>query len=127
VPVGITEQTLTDLFGSILRIDPRHGTPYAIPPTNPFASSAGVKPEIVAYGLRNPWRFWIDPRLPELDGRYIWSDLCDGRIYALDPAGPPGEESLGISVEEPTSFGTDATNRIYVASAAGPVYRIDPR
>ena len=68
-----------------------------------------------------------DPRLPELDGRYIWSDLCDGRIYALDPAGPPGEESLGISVEEPTSFGTDATNRIYVASAAGPVYRIDPR
>ena len=68
-----------------------------------------------------------DPRLPELDGRYIWSDLCDGRIYALDPAGPPGEESLGISVDEPTSFGTDATNRIYVASAAGPVYRIDPR
>ena len=68
-----------------------------------------------------------DPRLPELDGRYIWSDLCDGRIYALDPAGPPGEESLGISVEEPTSFGTDASNRIYVASAAGPVYRIDPQ
>ena len=68
-----------------------------------------------------------DPRLPELDGRYLWSDLCDGRIYALDPAGPPGEESLNVSVEEPTSFGTDASNRIYVASAAGPVYRIDPR
>jgi glucose/arabinose dehydrogenase len=39
VPVGITGQTLTDLFGSILRIDPRHGTPYAIPPTNPFAAN----------------------------------------------------------------------------------------
>ena len=207
VPVGITGQTLTDLFGSILRIDPRHGTPYAIPATNPFVSTAGARPEIVAYGLRNPWRFWIDPkldtmmigdvgegareeidelplsklgtnfgwpckegttvpdkvtlpascktatvtppvwqyphsetrcsitggvvvrdpRLPELEGRYLWSDLCDGRIYALDPAGPPGEQSLDVSVEEPTSFGTDASNRIYIASAAGPVYRIDPR
>jgi len=207
VPVGITGQTLTDLFGSILRIDPRHGTPYAIPATNPFASTAGVRPEIVAYGLRNPWRFWIDPRLdtmmigdvgegareeidelplsklganfgwpckegttvpdkvtlpascktatvtppvwqyphgetrcsitggvvvrdprlPELDGRYLWSDLCDGSIYAFDPAGSPGEQSLDVSVPEPTSFGTDASDRIYVASAAGPVYRIDPR
>ena len=40
VPVGITGQTLTDLFGSILRIDPRHGTPMrSQPPTH--SSSIG--------------------------------------------------------------------------------------
>jgi glucose/arabinose dehydrogenase len=63
VPVGIDGQTLGDLFGSILRIDPRTRTgaaPYAVPANNPFVSTSGARPEIVAYGLRNPWRFWID-------------------------------------------------------------------
>jgi glucose/arabinose dehydrogenase len=60
IPVGVTGQTLDDFFGSILRIDPRHGRPYAVPPDNPFVKTPGGRPEIVAYGLRNPWRFWID-------------------------------------------------------------------
>ena len=47
------------LLGTILRIDVRAADPYAIPQDNPF-SSGGGRPEVWAYGLRNPWRFAID-------------------------------------------------------------------
>jgi glucose/arabinose dehydrogenase/uncharacterized cupredoxin-like copper-binding protein len=57
---GVFAQRLDLLLGKILRIDPRSGMPYAIPPGNPFAVTAGARPEIWAFGLRNPWRFWID-------------------------------------------------------------------
>ena len=59
-PPGFFAQRKDSLLGTILRIDPRHGDPYAIPPGNPFAAEPGASPEIWAYGLRNPWRFWID-------------------------------------------------------------------
>jgi glucose/arabinose dehydrogenase/uncharacterized cupredoxin-like copper-binding protein len=59
-PPGFFAQRRDDLLGDILRIDPRGGMPYAVPPDNPFIGVDGVRPEIWAYGLRNPWRFWID-------------------------------------------------------------------
>ena len=59
-PPGFYAQRRDELLGSILRIDPRSGDPYAIPADNPFVGQDGVRPEIWAYGLRNPWRFWID-------------------------------------------------------------------
>jgi glucose/arabinose dehydrogenase len=53
-------QNLGTLLAKMLRIDvaPREG--YAVPPDNPFVSQAGARPEIWAYGLRNPWRFSFD-------------------------------------------------------------------
>lgn len=52
------------LLGTILRLDVDErgdGTAYGIPPDNPFVDGGGA-PEVWAYGLRNPWRFDIDPR-----------------------------------------------------------------
>ena len=53
-------QKLSTLLGKMLRIDVDSGAPYTIPPTNPFIGRTGVKPEIWAYGFRNPWRFSFD-------------------------------------------------------------------
>jgi glucose/arabinose dehydrogenase len=48
------------LFGTVSRLDVDSGDPYGIPPNNPFVDGGGA-PEVWAYGLRNPWRFSIDP------------------------------------------------------------------
>jgi glucose/arabinose dehydrogenase len=56
-------QTLDDLLGAVLRIDVRHASaaePYRVPPDNPFVKLPGARPEVFAYGLRNPWRMCID-------------------------------------------------------------------
>jgi glucose/arabinose dehydrogenase len=58
-------QNLGVLLGKLLRIDVSSEA-YAIPPTNPFAGQAGVRPEIWAYGLRNPWRFSFDRKTGDL-------------------------------------------------------------
>lgn len=55
-------QNTNVLLGKILRIDVESqpdGT-YTVPPTNPFMGRDGFRPEIWAYGLRNPWRFSFD-------------------------------------------------------------------
>jgi glucose/arabinose dehydrogenase len=56
-------QSINTLLGKILRVDINGGTPYTIPPTNPFFDSTNtqVKKEIYAWGLRNPWRCSFDP------------------------------------------------------------------
>jgi glucose/arabinose dehydrogenase len=53
-------QKTSTLLGKILRIDvsPRDG--YKVPDDNPFVNQTGFRPEIWAYGLRNPWRFSFD-------------------------------------------------------------------
>lgn len=58
-----TGQDLGDLLSSILRIDVDHeanGKAYAIPSDNPFLQTPGARPEIWAYGFRNPWRMSFD-------------------------------------------------------------------
>ena len=78
-----------------------------------------------------------DPRLPQLYGRYLWSDYCGGRIHSFTPpelvdgVPPPNtrvhdDRDEGLFVRAPTSFGEGLGGQIYVASQAGPVYRLDP-
>lgn len=53
-------QDLGSLNGKILRIDVDKGQPYAVPPDNPFVGRRDARPEIWAYGFRNPWRCSFD-------------------------------------------------------------------
>ncbi len=58
-----TGQDVTDLLSAILRIDvdrAEGGKAYAVPPDNPLLSVPGARPEIWAYGFRNPWRMSFD-------------------------------------------------------------------
>lgn len=58
-----TGQDLSDLLSSILRIDVDREDPgkaYRVPPDNPFIKTPGARPEIWAYGFRNPWRMGFD-------------------------------------------------------------------
>jgi glucose/arabinose dehydrogenase len=53
-------QTLDTMLGKILRIDVSPTTGYKVPADNPFVGDAKAKPEIWAYGVRNPWRCSFD-------------------------------------------------------------------
>ncbi len=58
-----TGQDISDLLSSVLRIDVDHedkGKSYAVPPDNPFVKTPGARPEVWAYGFRNPWRMSFD-------------------------------------------------------------------
>jgi glucose/arabinose dehydrogenase len=72
-------QNISTNLGKILRIDVDHGTPYAIPPDNPFASGNGSK-EIYAYGFRNPYRFSFD----NLTGRLFVADVGQDKWEEID-------------------------------------------
>ena len=72
-------QNLGSLLGKLLRVDPFSGDPYAIPAGNPFIGVTGARPEIFAYGLRNPWRFSFDRTTGDLTigdvGQNLWEEV----------------------------------------------------
>jgi glucose/arabinose dehydrogenase len=53
-------QDLTNLLGTILRLDVSIAGQVSSPDSNPFIGHATARPEIYAYGFRNPWRFAFD-------------------------------------------------------------------
>ena len=121
-------QNLETLLGALLRIDidgEADGNAYRIPADNPFVGQAGARPEIYAFGLRNPWRFSFDPEtdriwtgdvgqnafeevnIVERGGNYGWNTMeasvCFSPNSGCDQGGlilPVAEygRSLGVSV-----------------------------
>ncbi|HEY8960127.1 PQQ-dependent sugar dehydrogenase [Chitinophaga sp.] len=124
-------QDLNTLLGKILRINV-NGTPYSIPPDNPFVNRPGARPEIWAYGLRNPWRFSFDKstkmlfagdvgqnKYEEVDiitkgGNYGWRILEGNHDYNV-PAGTD-RSSLIAPIHE---YGHD----VGISITGGYVYR----
>ena len=107
-------QDLNLLLGKMLRIDVDHSTPdraYSIPKDNPFITPLqqmtlfGVsekqfsqihpkaRPEIWAYGIRNPWTFSFDRKTGDLFiadvGQNHWEEID------LQPAASKGGENYG--------------------------------
>jgi glucose/arabinose dehydrogenase len=195
-------QDVGTLLGSVLRIDPQPSgdRAYTVPADNPFTGREGARPEIWAYGLRNPWRFSFDPAtdemwigdvgqaaveeidrlrvpgdaganlgwplmegdrpfrggqppadhlgpvhvyphdercsvtggkvyrgeaVPALRGAYLFADLCDRRVRALDAADPSRVRDLGLQVEGSLiSFALDERGEILVLSQDGGIWRI---
>jgi glucose/arabinose dehydrogenase len=88
-------ESLSTLLGKILRIQPRGSGEgrYAIPADNPFVGRANARPEIWAYGLRNPWRFSFDRESGDLwigdVGQGTWEEVD------VEPAGSGGGVDYG--------------------------------
>ncbi len=79
-PFGHGQDTDT-LLGALLRIDVSGGgAGYVVPPDNPFVGRKGYRPEIWAYGLRNPWRFSFD----RANGRLYLADVGQDRVEEID-------------------------------------------
>ncbi len=79
-------QRLSSLSGKILRLDAAHycaGHPYCVPGDNPFATVVGARGEIWHYGLRNPWRFSVDP----VTGTMWIGDVGQDAYEEIDTAG----------------------------------------
>ena len=76
-------QDLQKLNGKVLRIDVDSGgtKPFAIPADNPFANGTGGRPEIYAWGFRNPWRLSWEPGSAR---RLLVSDVGYGRYEEID-------------------------------------------
>ena len=93
------------LLGKILRLDVDAGTPYAIPPDNPFATDPNARPEIWAIGLRNPWRFSFDRQTGDLYigdvGQNNWEEV-DVAAAASGPGGGGAGVNFGWNVMEGT-------------------------
>jgi len=113
-------QNRRTLLGTILRIDvdnPQSGLQYGVPRDNPFVGvGGGVREEIWAYGLRNPWRFSFDRvsgdlwagdvgqnAVEEIDlvtrgGNYGWRGMEGNRCYDRT-VGCPGPDFIAPVID----------------------------
>jgi len=86
-------QNRQSYLGKMIRIDVNSGSPYSIPPTNPFVNDASTLNEIWAVGLRNPWKFSFD----RLTGDMWIGDVGQNAWEEIDfqPAASTGGENYG--------------------------------
>jgi glucose/arabinose dehydrogenase len=106
------------LLGKMLRIDVNGASdqkPYRVPPDNPFLAKPEFKPEIWAWGLRNPWRYAFDPQ-----GRLIVADVGQDRWEELHIV--QAGDNLGWQVRE----GLVCARKEKDAPGCEPTYMIEP-
>jgi putative heme-binding domain-containing protein len=87
-----TGQDISDLLSSILRIDVDRrdaGQNYAVPADNPFRDLAGARPEVWAYGFRNPWRMSFDRESGQLLVGDVGWELWE-MVYRVERGGNYG-------------------------------------
>jgi uncharacterized repeat protein (TIGR03806 family) len=87
-----TGQSLATLAGKILRIDvdkPDQGKAYGIPKDNPFVDRKDARPEIWAYGLRQPWKMSFDSAAGDFWVGNVGQDLWE-QIYKIERGGNYG-------------------------------------
>jgi len=129
-----TGQDVSDLLSSILRIDVDRrdgGKKYAIPNDNPFVGMSGARPEIWAYGFRNPWRMSFDRMSGELFvgdvGWELWETVHrveKGGNYgwsAMEGPQPIKAEQLGPTPIQPPLV--ELPHTIACSVTGGYVYR----
>ena len=94
---GNNGQSTETLLGALLRIEVGEAENYIVPQHNPFIDGGG-RPEIWAYGLRNPWRISFDRQTGDLYiadvGQNSWEEVN------FQPAGSPGGENYGWNIME---------------------------
>ena len=79
---NLTGQKISDLQGSVIRIDVDRvdaGRNYGVPADNPFVGRRDARPELWCYGLRNPWRMSYDRESGQLwvgnNGQDLWEQV----------------------------------------------------
>jgi glucose/arabinose dehydrogenase len=98
-------QNPAELLGKMLRIDVNvpdtHPIGYQVPPSNPFVGQAGVRPEIWAFGFRNPWRYSFDDPARGGTGALIIGDVGQNAWEEVDYEPPNrGGRNYGWRVRE---------------------------
>lgn len=142
---GGNGQSLNSFLGKILRINVNNGMEnaafpekenlgkaYSVPQDNPFVKSMDAKPEIWAYGLRNPWRFsfdrttgtlfcadvgqnkWEEIDIIEKGKNYGWRLMEGGHCY--DPATHCAQDGLEFPISE-------YSHEVGISVTGGYVYR----
>ena len=123
---GGNAQNLTTVLGKMLRIDVNSDAfpadparNYAIPANNPFVSTATARPEIWAYGLRNPWRSSFD----RLTGDLYIGDVGQGQREEVNfqPGNSPGGENYQWRLREGT-IQTPGVGGPAPANSVGPIH-----
>ena len=129
-----TGQDISDLLSSVLRIDVDRragGKPYAIPEDNPFLEVPDARPEVWAYGLRNPWKLCFHPQTGDLwvgdVGWELWemiyrvergSNFGWSIVEAVQPIAPnqnPGPSSISpaAAMHSHTEFASITGGYVY--------------
>ena len=112
------------LLGKMLRIDVDHGSPYSIPPDNPFAKGGGA-PEIFMRGFRNPWRWSFDRGTGDLWVGDVGQNTVEELHYVK--AGTGAGKNFGWDTWDGTTCFSLRTPATSVCDTAGFEFPVDER